>query len=328
MTRVRRQDEPGLDAPRRNRVQGGRRRLSVLIYHRVLANRDPLVPSALTRRAFRWQARLLSRYFNMLPMDEAVERLQDDTLPPNAATITFDDGYADCVRVALPVLLEFGLPATFFVATGYLNGGWMWNDRLVEALRMWSGDTLDLTADDLGVVPMATLAQRRAALQSLQQALKEYPLGDREAIIARIERGASRLNSGGPMMTDEQIRLLGKAGMGLGAHTVTHPILTQITPDEARAEMSGARACLENLVQRPVRHFAYPNGIPGGDYDGRHVEMARAIGFRSAFSTAWGVADSASDLYQLPRFTPWDASPARFMLRHVLNRRRTDYALA
>jgi peptidoglycan/xylan/chitin deacetylase (PgdA/CDA1 family) len=256
-----------------------------------------------------------------------VERLKDDSLPPRAAIITFDDGYADCVRVALPVLLEFGLPATFFVATGYLNGGWMWNDRLVEALRTWKGDTLDLTADELGIVPMATLEQRRAALQSLQQSLKEYPLGDREAIIARIERGAGRLNGSGPMMTDDQVRLLGKAGMQLGAHTVTHPILTQISLEDARREMTDARAYLENLVQQPVRHFAYPNGIPGGDYDGRHVEMARTIGFKSAFSTAWGAADSASDLYQLPRFTPWDASPGRFMLRHVLNRRRIDYAL-
>jgi len=327
MTRLRRQDEAAPDAPRRNRERGGRRRLSALIYHRVLANADPLVPAALTRRSFRWQARLLSSWFNVLPMDEAVERLRNDSLPPRAATITFDDGYADCVRVALPVLLEFGLPATFFVATGYLNGGWMWNDRLVEALRAWKEDSLDLREVGLGLVPMATLAQRRTAVQSLQAALKEHPVARRTEVITLIERGGRAVSGVGPMMTDDQVRLLGKAGMQLGAHTVTHPILSRIPLDEARREMADARALLESLQQQPVRHFAYPNGIPGGDYDGRHVELARSIGFRSAFSTAWGVADSASDLYQLPRFTPWDASPGRFMLRHVLNRRRIDYAL-
>lgn len=328
MTRLRRQDEAALDAPRHNRARGGRRRLSVLIYHRVMANPDPLVPAALTRRNFRWQARLLSSWLNVLPMDEAIERLRDDALPPRAATITFDDGYADCAQVALPVLLEFGLTATFFVATGYLNGGWMWNDRLVEALRTWRDDLLDLSEVGLARIPMATLGQRRNAVQTLQTTLKEYPLVRRESIIALIERGGRAVNGAGPMMTDEQVRLLGRAGMQLGAHTVTHPILTRIPLDEARREMADARARLEGLVQQPVNHFAYPNGIPGGDYDGRHVELARDIGFRSACSTAWGVADSASDLYQLPRFTPWDASPGRFMLRHVLNRRRIDYALA
>ncbi len=281
MTRLRRRDEPGVDGPRRNGARGGRRRLSVLIYHRVLANADPLLPAALTRRVFRWQVRLLSSYFNVLPIDEAVRRLREDTLPPRSATITFDDGYADCVQVALPVLLEFGLPATFFVATGYLNGGWMWNDRLVEALRTFKADSLDLADEGLGQIAMASGEQRSAAVYRLQGVLKEYPLAQREAIIRRIERGGRAVNGSGPMMADDQIRLLGKAGMKLGAHTVTHPMLTQIPLEEARGEMAGARAYLENLVQQPVDHFAYPNGIPGGDYDARHVALAREIGFRA-----------------------------------------------
>ncbi len=76
---------------------------------------------------------------------EAVQRLRNGTLSTRAACITFDDSYAGNAEVALPILQKYGISATFFIATGFINGGIMWNDRLIELIRRAKGDTLDLT---------------------------------------------------------------------------------------------------------------------------------------------------------------------------------------
>ncbi|MCU0943281.1 MAG: polysaccharide deacetylase family protein, partial [Hydrogenophaga sp.] len=112
---------------------GASARLSVLIFHRVLAQPDPLFPGVPDVRRFDEVCRWLARWFRVMPLDEAVRALKRGNLPARAAAITFDDGYADNHDQALPVLRAHGLPATFFVATGFLDGGRMWNDTLIES---------------------------------------------------------------------------------------------------------------------------------------------------------------------------------------------------
>lgn len=107
--------------------------------------------------------------------------------------------------------------------------------------------------------------------------------------------------------------------MGIGAHTITHPILQRVGLDEARREIAGGRDVLEAITGSRVALFAYPNGKPGTDYADAHVEMVRSLGFDAAFSTAWGAATRGCDRHQLPRFTPWDRTEARASLRFVRN---------
>src|SRR5215471_13800654 len=108
--------------------------LTVLMYHRVLENPDPLT-GAVDARHFELQMRALREYFRVLPLTEAVDRLRARKLPSRAVSITFDDGYADNAVVALPILQAHSLHATFFVADGFLNGGRMFNDTVIEAVR-------------------------------------------------------------------------------------------------------------------------------------------------------------------------------------------------
>jgi len=109
---------------------GAQKKLSILIYHRVLDQADFMRPGEVDKQAFTWQMQLLARYFNVLSLNEALSGLQNDNLPPRAVTITFDDGYADNLHNALPILKQFGLSATFFIASGYLDGGRMWKTAL------------------------------------------------------------------------------------------------------------------------------------------------------------------------------------------------------
>jgi peptidoglycan/xylan/chitin deacetylase (PgdA/CDA1 family) len=116
--------------------------------------------------------------------------------------------------------------------------------------------------------------------------------------------------------------------MEIGAHTVSHPILAQVSIDAARREIGEGRVQLEHIIGAPVRVFAYPNGKPGRDYRCEHVALVRDLGFDCAVSTAWGAARAGADLYQIPRFTPWDRTNAKFALRLFGNSMRSRYELA
>ena len=301
---------------------GGRRaRLSILIYHRVLAHEDPLNTWDVTAGVFEAQMRVVAENFTPLPLSEAVDRLMIGELPPRAACVTFDDGYIDNVEVALPILQRHGLSATFFVATGYLDGGWMWNDKVIEALRCMPGPALDLQAWGLPIFELGSDQNRRLAIQRILPVLKYLPGPQREARAEHLAVAARVPARKGPMMSESHVRALRSAGMEIGAHSVTHPILTRVAAAQARREISESGQRLAEILREPIRLFAYPNGKPGEDYGPEHVRMARDAGYRAAVSTAWGVATTGSDVYQLPRFTPWDRTPARFALRLLSNMR-------
>src|SRR5206468_3278604 len=124
--------------------QGARGRLTVLIFHRVLPEFDPLMPDVHDAHQFDAVCRSLRRWFHVMPLDLAARRLAERSLPARSLAITFDDGYADNLEVALPILLRHGLTATFFVSTGFLDGGRMWNDTVIEAVRRTAHQELDL----------------------------------------------------------------------------------------------------------------------------------------------------------------------------------------
>lgn len=296
--------------------------LSILIYHRVLASPDPLFPGEVDARLFERQLMLLKRFFTPLPLPQALQRLQDGSLPPRAACITFDDGYADNAQIALPLLQKHGLHATFFIASAYLDGGQMWNDRLIETVRHAPGPSLDLRPWGLGCLPIANLAQRQGAIAQLLGQLKYLPFAQRETLARQIARAGHQTEL---MLSVEQLRQLQRAGMQIGAHTVHHPILAALPDHAAQQEIAAGKAQLEQWLQTPVTLFAYPNGKQGRDYGPRHVEMVKALGFTAALATDWGASrpGAALDLFQLPRFTPWDRGRLMFLWRLQQNLRQT-----
>lgn len=299
------------------RATGGPR-LSILIFHRVLRARDPLRPGEPDALGFESRMKWLAAAFRVIPLIEATRRLRDGSLPVNAACITFDDGYADNLTIAAPILSRLRLPATFFIASGFLDGGRMWNDTVIESVRAVTG-TLDLSAIDCGSWPCADDAQRMTTIAGLLDRLKYLPQDERQTKVDAIADIAGLPAKSDLMLTSQQVRELRRHGMSIGAHTVTHPILTRLTPDEAHREIEDGRRALEDTVGERVKLFAYPNGKPGRDYDASHVAMVRSMNFDAAVSTAWGVSNRRSDPYQLPRFTPWDADVNRFGLRLAQN---------
>jgi peptidoglycan/xylan/chitin deacetylase (PgdA/CDA1 family) len=262
---------------------------------------------------------LLATVFRVLPLNEAIEGLRRGKLPSRAACITFDDGYADNAEIALPILRKHCLPATFFVAAGFLDGGRMFNDTVIELIRRAPGDTIDLESIGLGQFPVETSAERRQAIFQLLDKLKYLPLEERQSMVEAIPALIRVDLPRNLMMTASQVRELHSAGMEIGGHTVNHPILASMENSAAFADIAQGKEVLEGMIRTPVRFFAYPNGKPGTDYLPDHVKMVKKLGFDAAVSTAYGAAGKASDFYQLPRFTPWDRGSVRFTLRMVQN---------
>jgi peptidoglycan/xylan/chitin deacetylase (PgdA/CDA1 family) len=303
---------------------GARGRLCTLIFHRVLPEPDPLFPGEVHAAQFDAICGWLAAWFNTLPLDSAVQRLQAGTLPSRALAITFDDGYADNHDVAMPILRKHGLTATFFVATGFLDGGRMWNDSIIESIRRTRCPQLDagmLGIEGLADLPLHTPAQRSAAIERLLGAIKYLPAEQRLDCVQHVAQACAAELPDDLMMRSQQVRALHTAGMQVGAHTVSHPILARLQTQQARQEIDDSRRQLQDIVGAPVTLFAYPNGKPATDYCPRDVELVRELGFTAAVSTAWGVAQRSSSPWELPRFTPWDRSKYRFgvrMLRHLV----------
>jgi peptidoglycan/xylan/chitin deacetylase (PgdA/CDA1 family) len=301
---------------------GANARLTVLIFHRVLPKPDLLFPGEPDAARFQEQMEWLKAWFNVLPLSEAVERLRAGSLPARAAAITFDDGYADNLTVALPILRHAGLSATFFIAAGYLDGGRMWNDTVIDVIRNAEGPDLDLSKLNLGRYAINTIEDRRRSLGQLLGKLKYLEPTQRNDLAAALAGTANIHPPCDLMLTPAQVRSLAEAGMTIGAHTLSHPILSSVPEHEARAEMTGSKERLEAITGRRISLFAYPNGKPGIDYTGTHVRLAREVGFDAACSTGWGAAKNGCDIFQIPRFTPWDRPPWRYALRLARNMRQ------
>lgn len=305
---------------------GRRAALTVLIFHRVLPQPDSLLPELPDVAAFDWQMRTLARGFVPLPLADGIRRLADGSLPARACCVTFDDGYADNLHCALPVLQRHGIPATLFVATGFLDGGRMFNDTVIEALRRAPGPAIDLTGAGLSVYEIPDTAARRRAIDDILARIKYQEPDERDRTVAAIARACGTALPDDLMLTTDGLRQAHRGGFEIGGHTRHHPILARTEPQAARDEITGGKRRLEEILQAPVRLFAYPNGRPETDYRAEHVAMVREAGFEAAVSTAWGVARAGADPFQVPRFTPWDRTPSRYGLRLVQNLLRRSYA--
>jgi peptidoglycan/xylan/chitin deacetylase (PgdA/CDA1 family) len=293
--------------------EGARARLVVLTYHRVLESPDALVdePDAAT---FERQMTHVARYCNVLPLAEAHARLRAGTLPPRACCITFDDGYANNLTVAAPILRRLGLPATIFVAVEAVERGIMWNDLVIEALRRLEPARARAALATLGVQappqPDGTLA-----LSSVLEGLKYLPVGDRWDAAVRLYRDAAGAEPPRQMLTPAQVRECADAGLEIGAHTVSHAILATLPENDARREIEQSRDWVRQTTGRPARCFAYPNGRPDVDFGAAHAAMVREAGFEVAVSTRRACVTQASDSYSLPRIALWDRTRLRVWLR-------------
>jgi peptidoglycan/xylan/chitin deacetylase (PgdA/CDA1 family) len=291
----------------------------VLTFHRVLAQADPFEGEAPDTAAFTRQLEWLARQFRILPLSQACRQLKEGTLPARCAAISIDDGYRDNLELALPVLQRLGLPATVFVATGFVHGRSMFNDRIAHALRTTRRKTIDLGPISLGRFLVESTADKMAALPILVNHVKYLNLAKRESVVTFIEERCETDPPPALMMSVDDLNRLQAGGVELGGHTRNHPILRLLSDEEALDEIRGSRDDLLVHCGKAPSLFAFPNGKRMDDYDQRHCALVRQAGYEFAFTTQPGSSCRTTDPFEMPRFSTWPGNRLQFGLRLVRN---------
>jgi peptidoglycan/xylan/chitin deacetylase (PgdA/CDA1 family) len=295
---------------------GCRGRLLIFTYHRVLVESDPLIVDDPDASEFALQMDWIAEFCRVLPLPDAARALARGSLPERAACITFDDGYANNLDVAAPILSERELPATIFIAVDAVQTGAMWNDLVIEAIREARSE-IDLRAVGGEHLILGDAASRSRAVPVALETLKYRPLVERWHVASELYQHTTGRPPPRIMLTEEGVRRIAAAGFDVGAHTVNHPILKTLPDEDADREIAGSRDWVSQVTGRRAVSFAYPNGRPGRDYDERHVAMVRKAGFEVAVSTHWGCSKRGDDVYQLARFAPWERTREGFWGRLV-----------
>lgn len=275
-------------------------RVFILEYHAVAPELE--TEGAVSAARFREHLGWLKARWRCVTVAQAAARLRGG-LDEDLVAITFDDGYADNARVALPLLRELELPATVYLATGFLDGRELWFDvarrGLGEAAReAEKAAGLDLVAkvvlgEVLGAWPTPL------PLEEAMRRLKNAPAADRLAAVESLRPLAADLPAKEPM-TWAEARELRDHGIELGAHTVDHPILSKLNEGEQERQIAGSIERIEaELGERP-RTFAMPNGS-ARDYDATTLRLLAKLRFEAACTTRRGANAGGCDLLQLRR---------------------------
>ena len=293
------------------------RNLQILAYHRVNEEGDPFFP-ALAPAVFQQHMEYLASHFRVLPLVEAVTRLQTGDIPDNAVVVTFDDGYRDNYQYAFPILQQLSIPATIFLSTAVIGAETvLWHDRVFSAFRETNAPVLQGYGGNTAIYPLRTLAEKLAAQQAVLQFLRLLDDVEREQWIQVLTTALAvndRREVPGLMLSWEEIHSMNCAGVDFGSHTLSHPILAKLPAKRVLEEIRESRTEIEQRLGKPVQTFAYPNG-GRMDFDEFTKQAVREAGYLCAVTTLFGTNTVGSDLFELRRGGPWEEHLPTFAMK-------------
>jgi peptidoglycan/xylan/chitin deacetylase (PgdA/CDA1 family) len=304
----------------------------ILVYHRVAeANVDPWA-LGVSPAHFAQHLQVLKTIANPVSLQDLVKAKSDRELPPRPVCITFDDGYADNLYAAKPALESYRVPGTVFVTPGYLGVPEnLWWDELAKLVLDPASrqEELNLTlngyhyayafpaeeAEAGGPDPHSKWrawekapGPRQKAYLAIYGMLVKLSDGEREKALEQLRRGATPYADRRQhrCLTEDELSALAEGEwVEIGAHTLTHPVLADLTPDQQQHEIGGSKRRLEALTGKNISSFAYPYGKKN-HYTRHTVSTVKANGFTYACSNFGGLVTRSSNRFTLPRFQPMD----------------------
>ena len=252
-----------------------RRRLLVLCYHSVISDdapQDPRTNIAVTTRQLEAQLQILRSRWNPISLAELDAALQGAVeLPDFSVFVTFDDGFRNNITHAAPLLKKYGVPATVFLTTGLIGtDAMLWGQEITER--------------QLNLQPGRRLLPSKSTAE-----LKQLPNVERLQYIDELRANSELvINSDWQwelysFMDWDEVRQLASFGIDIGAHTVSHPILSSLPPDELRQELSACKTKIEQESGKSCYAIAYPNG-GAADFNATVMAECQKQGFRISFS--------------------------------------------
>jgi peptidoglycan/xylan/chitin deacetylase (PgdA/CDA1 family) len=286
----------------------------ILLYHRIANPEiDPYL-LCVSPQHFAEQLAILAEHYTPMSLQQCAVAIEQGRLPGRTAVITFDDGYADNLHVAKPLLERHGFPATLFIATGQTgNPREFWWDEL-EKIFLLPGTLpqhleMEISGHthhwDLETTPSTP---RLEVFWAMHKLLRGLPSGTRTEKMDALLKWSGTSREGRPSyraLTTEELASLAKTTLiDLGGHTVTHPNLPEQELTVQREEIRSGKTALEEMIGRTVHSFSYPYGF----YSEPTIEFVRQAGYNSACTCSEQPTRNESDPFQLPRLMvrDWD----------------------
>jgi peptidoglycan/xylan/chitin deacetylase (PgdA/CDA1 family) len=278
------------------------------MYHRIIDSPDDPYGICVSPANFAAHLIHLQQNYQLTRLVDVIAALKQGALPQRAVILTLDDGKVDTFCEAYPCLAAARIPATAFVTTGYIDRSHeFWDDKLQRLLLLPDRMPPYLQLEIRGEQYASSITcpeDRRRVHNEIYELLKPLMAAEQFDILNCLEQWVDSGLADRPdyrAMTSMELNWLTHDGLvDLGAHTVTHPMLSAMPADIQRAEIEGSRQQLERITGRPVYTFAYPYGMLS-DFNASSIALTKAAGFLAACTCVAHAVEPGADLFQLPR---------------------------
>ncbi len=304
---VSRHYELSCDSDNQGRLRAVRKPKYVILgYHNVGTTGLPLY-CRLPQRVFAEQMKFIKAKYRVISLGQMLDELRTPRQHGQSIVVTFDDGYLGTYTEAFPVLKHYAIPATVYLTAELIDSGaTSWYDRIFLQFQRATSDM---------VMPAETsyhlngLSSRVDAASAAVLYLRSLPDEARrqwcEALDKQIALPAQE--TGSAMMTWEHAREMFQAGISFGCHTMTHPVLSRVSPEEWNRQIADSKALIEARLGCEVRDFAFPFGKPK-DCGAIAAEKLSRLGLRSAMTTIIGINQPGTDCFRLRRMVQGEES--------------------
>lgn len=273
------------------------RRLTVLNYHRINdpfnLKFDTFKPNiSATPINFAAQMDYIKERFNVISIGEIIAWLSgENELPLNAALITFDDGYYDNLKYALPILKERDIPALIFLTTDFIGQAKLYDwDMIAYCFHHTRYDNANLPL--IGQQSWTDVTSRDVIMLNFIKKIKLIPADVMKNYIKKLpsllDVTIPNKESESHQLNWSQVKRMESRGIDFGTHTMSHPILTRISVEEVLEELSGSKSRLEIEIGKPIVSFAYPNGTHS-DFNSIIERLVEEVGYEIAFTLLPGL---------------------------------------
>jgi len=310
----------------------------VLLYHRIASGENDPFRVSVSPKRFAEQLQVIREMANPLPLETLVSAVEEGRPPGRGVAVTFDDGYADNLYEAKPLLEQAGIPATVFAVTGSFGDEFWWDTlaRLLLEPASLPSELMIRIGEDDHHWSLTRLAERAARsrwlrrprrqksqseaaallLRELHSLLRRAEPQVRSQVLDRIARwsgGAARngILSARSCRPEELARLADGGLVTLGAHTITHPSLRDLPSARQLREITDSKGAIEEIAGRPIHSFSYPFG-QRSDFDESTAGLVQEAGFTSACAAWPGSFRRSRDRYRIPRLWIEDWDGERF----------------
>jgi len=271
-----------------------RRRLLGLCYHGVLSTEcpenDARLNLAVTASQFERQMRELRLNWNPVSVEQIRQSIEEGVLlPDRAVLVSFDDGYRNNFTVAVPILEKYQIPAIVFITTDMIGTGKLvWAVELIDRLVSWEQSQFTLGGTKYALPPPNT-PERTWAVMAMMGAIRSLssqelqPFKERIWSETTLDLSPNWKKELYEFMNWDEVRQLQKKGIAVGAHTVTHPVLSKLEPAELERELSESKQHIEQELGGLIDTLAYPFGSRY-DYSDAVIDKARELGYKIGFT--------------------------------------------